>query len=99
MARFDLYRPKRGAGYLLGVQSHFLDVLPSRVVVPLVPEAGPLPPIRGLNPVFVVEGERVTMMTQYLASLPRRELGLAVGNLADQQDEITRALDVLHTGV
>lgn len=81
------------------MQSHFLDVLPSRVVVPLLPEAGPLPPVWGLNPVFVVEGERVTMMTQYLAAVPRRELGRAVGNLAERHDEITRALDVLYTGV
>ncbi len=99
MPRLDLYRPKRGAGCLHGVQSHLLDGLPFRVVVPLVPEAGPLPPIRGLNPVLVVGGERVMMMTQYLASLPRRGLGMAVGNLADQRDVITRARDVIYTGI
>jgi hypothetical protein len=37
VARFDLYRRKRGEGLLLDVQSHWLDALPSRVVVPLLP--------------------------------------------------------------
>jgi hypothetical protein len=37
-------------------------------------------------------------MPQYLAAVPRRELGRTVGNLLDQADDITRALDILLTG-
>ena len=98
MARFDLYRPRRGPGYLLDIQSNWLDRLPSRVVVPLLPPTVALPVIRDLTPVFRVGEEEVAMMTHYLTAIPRRELGLAVGSLAAHQDEISRALDMLMTG-
>lgn len=98
MARFDLYRPKRGPGYLLDIQSNWLESLPSRVIVPLLPPTPALPVIRGLTPVFMVGDEEVAMMTHYLTAIPKRELGPSVGSLSTQQDEITRALDVLITG-
>ena len=98
MARFDLYRPKRGPGLLLDVQSHWLDTLPSRVVVPLLPPSPALPAIRDLNPVLAVQGERLAMMTHYLTVVPHRELGRPIGNLAAEQDAISRALDLLFTG-
>lgn len=98
VARFDLYRPRRGPGYLLDIQSTWLEHLPSRVVVPLLPPTAALPVIRDLTPVFRVAEEQVAMMTHYLTAVPRRELGRPVGNLAAQKDEITRALDMLMTG-
>ena len=98
MARFDLYRPKRGPGYLLDIQSSWLESLPSRVIVPLLPPTPALPVIRGLTPVFRIGEEEFAMMTHYLTAIPKRELGPALGNLAAHQDDITRALDVLITG-
>ncbi|WP_431304538.1 CcdB family protein [Sediminicoccus sp. BL-A-41-H5] len=98
MARFDLYRPKRGPGYLLDIQSGWLEHLPSRVIVPLLPPTPALPVIRDLTPVFRIGEEEVAMMTHYLTAIPKRELGPAIGSLAAQQDEITRALDMLMTG-
>jgi toxin CcdB len=98
MPRFDAHRRADGPGFLLDVQSGHLFGLPTRMVVPLQAEAGPLPPIRDLNPVLAVGGERVTMMTQYMAAIPRSLLGPPVANLFDQADDITRALDILLTG-
>jgi toxin CcdB len=98
VARFDLFRPKRGPGLLLDVQSHWLDTLPSRVIVPLLPPSPGLPAIRDLNPLLEVQGERLALMTQYLTAVPRRELGRPIGNLAAEQDAISRALDLLFTG-
>lgn len=98
MARFDLYRPKRGPGFLLDIQSTWLESLPSRVVIPLLPPTPALPVIRGLTPVFRIGETEFAMMTHYLTAIPKRELGPAVGNLAAHQDDITRALDVLITG-
>ena len=97
MARFDLYRPKGSDAWLLDVQSDHLYQLPSRMVVPLLP-ASTLPPIRDLNPLLEVEGERLAMMTHYMSAMASRDLGRARGSLADQADEITRALDILLTG-
>lgn len=98
MARFDLYRPKRGPGYLLDVQSDWLEALPSRIIVPLLPPTPALPALRDLTPLFEVAGEELAMMTHYLTAVPKRELGRAVGSLVEHRDEITRALDTLMTG-
>lgn len=99
MARFDLFRRPRGApGYLLQIQSDFLDRLETRVVAPLLPPDAVPRPIRDLHPRFEIEGQAYLMATQLLGAIPRRELGAAVGSLAAQQDDITRALDVLITG-
>lgn len=99
MARFDLFRRPRGApGYLLQIQSDFLDRLETRVVAPLLPPDAVPRPIRDLHPRFEIEGQPYLMATQLLGAIPRRELGPAIGSLAAQQDDITRALDVLITG-
>ncbi len=98
MARFDLHRRRDEPGYLLNVQSHLHDHLSTRIVVPLIPaDAAPLP-TRDLNPAFDVEGDRHILFPQYMAAVPRRELGRAIGNLGHEHDTITRALDILFTG-
>lgn len=104
MAQFDLYRNGNPhtcneIPYLLDVQSDLLDPLATRVVVPLVRLAAAPTPVRHLNPVFEVQGERVVLSTPELAGIPRAALGEKVGNLAQRRDEIVRALDVLITGL
>lgn len=99
VARFDLFRRARGApGYLLQVQSDFLDALETRVVVPLLPPVAVPRPMRDLHPSFEIGGETFLLATQLLGAIPRRELGRPAGSLADHRDEITRALDTLLTG-
>ena len=99
MARFDLFRrPRSAPGYLLQIQSDFLDALETRVVVPLLPPEAVPRPMRDLHPHFEIEGQAHIMATQLLGAIPRRELGPAIGSLAAHQDDITRALDVLITG-
>ncbi len=98
MARFDLYRPKSGPALLLDVQSDFLDHLKTRVVVPLVAPGSVPAPIRDLHPVFEIDGQRLLLATQFLAAIPKRELGTLAGNLEAERDAITRALDLLFTG-
>lgn len=98
MARFDLFENRSGAGYLLDVQSDLLGGLNTRVVVPLLPRASAPLPARRLNPVFNVAGQEVVMATQYMAAVPEGELRAGAGNLAEQQDEISAALDMLFLG-
>jgi len=80
------------------VQSDHLDRLPTRMVVPLLPDTAALPAIRDLAPILILGEARLAMMTQYMAAVPRRELGRPVDNLLAQADDITRALDILLTG-
>lgn len=98
MARFDLYRRPDGPGYLVDVQSDHLYRLPTRMVVPLLPEGEALPPIRDLNPLIAVDATSWVLMPQYMAAVPRRDLGRPLGTLLDQADDITRALNILMTG-
>jgi len=100
VARFDLFRrPRSQPGYLLQLQGDLLDALDTRVVAPLLPPASVPLPMRDLHPCFDIEGESYLLATQLLGAIPKRELGQPVGSLAQQQDEITRALGVLMTGL
>ena len=98
MARFDILENNDGVGYLLDVQSDLLSGLNTRVAVPLLPKSSAPFPAQGLNPVFIVEGQELVMTTQYMAAVPEGELRFGAGSLAEQQDEISSALDMLFLG-
>ena len=100
MSRFDVYpAPGNGAGYVLDVQANFLQDLGTRVVVPLLPFEVASKPSRGLNPVFEIEGRSYMMLTQSIGTVTTKRLRKAVVSLGAYQDDITRALDVLLTGI
>jgi len=104
MAQLDVYRnlvlpPSDEVPYLLDVQSDVLEIIASRVVVPLVLAGGFARPIRHLNPRFRIEGVAVIMATQFIAGTSLRNLGELVASLADRRAEIIGAIDMLITGV
>ncbi len=101
MARLDVYRSpgKSSRFYVLDVQADLLADLATRVVVPLIPEGDVRKPAADLNPVFDIEGKRHVMLTQAIATVPRRELRQAVMSLDAQHQAVLRAIDVLLTGV
>lgn len=101
MPRFDVHpMPGRGGrGYVLNVQADLLSQLGTRAVVPLLPQPNAPPPIRDLNPVFEIEGTPHVMLTQAIASIPSKDLRQVVTSLAIRHDDITRALDILLTGL
>ncbi|HZH47652.1 MAG TPA: CcdB family protein [Roseococcus sp.] len=99
MARFDVYPPPDGSpGFLLDVQTDFLEGLNTRIVVPLMPPDLAPAPGRDLNPLLPVGEEALVMVTQYLASVERRLLCRPIASLSHERDAITRALDLLLTG-
>jgi toxin CcdB len=98
VARFDLHRARGAQGYLLNVQHDLHDRLSTRVVVPVLPQDdGPLPS-SGLNPRIEIGGVPHHLFPQYMAAVPKRDLGRVVGNLEAERDAITKALDVLLMG-
>lgn len=99
MAKLDLYPAPAGEGFLLDVQSDLLDVIGSRVVIPVVPESLAPRPSKALNPIVEVAGARHVMVTQSLSAIPARLLRHPVANLSARAEEITRALDLLFQGV
>ncbi len=77
------------------VESDLLPPDPGVVVVPLLSD---YPAVKHLNPEIVHDGRRLVMATRLIASVRRGSLR-EVGNVADQGDRISRAIDVLMAGV
>jgi len=98
MAKFDVYRLRRGDGLVLDCQANLLGDLNTRFVVPLLAEDAAPKPAARLNPTFPVGGRRQVMMTQFAAAIPARDLGDRVVSLLDEQDAIGAALDMLISG-
>jgi toxin CcdB len=103
MAQFDVYLnsnadTRKSIPFLLDVQAELLDMLSTRVVVPLV-LAEEMSPARNLNPQFKIKGVAVVMSTAELAGVPNRALGEKVTSLKNKRDEIIAALDMLFTGI
>lgn len=97
MARFDVYRTGK-ATLLLDCQTDFLSSIETRLVAPLVPADSHKSNLPRLNPIFAVAGIRVIMMTTLLVGIPKAELGTSVGSLAEHQDTIMNAIDMLLSG-
>jgi toxin CcdB len=98
MARFDLYRNPAGAGYVLDVQSDLVSDLNTRIVVPVMRKRDAPKPAGRLNPVFEIDGAEFVMATQFMASVPRAELGRRVGSLTQENVAIGDALDMIFIG-
>ena len=100
MARLDVYRlaGSRSTNLVVDVQSSFLSHLDVRVVVPLLPSETNALQAAELNPQFTINGKLVALYPQLLAAVRARELRKPVASLAEHQEEITRALDILLTG-
>lgn len=103
MAQFDVYLnpnadTRDSIPFLLDVQADLLDMLSTRVAVPLV-VAEEMSPAKNLNPQFKIKGIAVVMSTPELAGVPNRALGDKVASLKNKRDEIIVALDLLFTGI
>lgn len=98
MARFDVYPGQDEGVFLLDIQANILDSLNTRIVVPLMrPQSAPTPAKR-LNPTFMIEGEDVVMVTQFMAAVPVSILKKPVAWLEPQHLEIIDAVDFLMQG-
>jgi toxin CcdB len=96
MAGFDLHR--LNGGLVVDVQSDLIDVLDTRVVVPLLSLAVAPKRAAQLNPVFDLPEGPVALFPQFIAAAPRAALGAPVGSLAHEHDRIRDALDMLFLG-
>ncbi len=100
MARFDVHRNARTsrAPLLLDIQGDHLERMRTRLVVPLVPIGKYGTPLRILNPIFSISGERYVMATPEMAGVHVNDLGESVASLRDHHFEIVRAIDFLLQG-
>ena len=95
MAQFDALRVT-GDVIVLDCRSDFLGDLPTRFVVPLRPvdRIG----LRRLTPIFVVDGQPLTMLTPLARSIRKRDILGTVESLIAHEYEIKTALDMLVSG-
>lgn len=100
MARFDLYanpddETQRLAPYLLDVQSTHVEILPSRIVIPLRPArhlAFSGKP-SDLLPVFEIDGYECFLDTPGMSAVPLSAPGKCIGSLSDRREAVLAALD------
>lgn len=96
MAKYDVYLIENE--YFLDVQANILGDLNSRMIVPLMQINDAPKAAKRLNPTFEIDGQKLLMVTQYMASVPTKVLNQPVTNLSDHFAEITNALDMLFQG-
>ncbi|SIN94509.1 CcdB family protein [Vannielia litorea] len=77
------------------VESDILPPDPALVVIPLLPD---YPAAKGLNPTIPHKGQPLVLATRLVTSVRRSALSRKA-SAAGHADEITRALDILLTGV
>ena len=104
MAQFDVYEnpnptSRTNAPYLLDVQTDQLDILVTRVVIPLIAAAAMPRPVRHLNPAFNIKETVVIMSTAEIAGVSVKSLGTKVCSIKQHRNEIVAALDFLITGI
>lgn len=93
LTRFDV-ADFEGISFVV-VESALLPPDPAVVVIPLLPD---YPAIRHLNPEILHGGRRLILATRLIAPVRRSSLR-RTGSVADQGDQITRAVDVLLSGI
>lgn len=98
MDRFSVYRNPSGPGYLIDVQAGAMSHFNTRVVIPLLPITEAPTPATRLNPLFEIDAERYSMVTQYMAAVPVKALGGVVFSAKDRHDDIVAAIDLLLQG-
>jgi toxin CcdB len=101
--RFDIVENPNPSGrrlypFLLVLQHDRVTSIQSVVVAPLVAIPREQASNR-LHPVIELEGQHYAVLTEDLGSLPRNRLTRVVGSAEAHHYEITRALDMLFTGI
>ncbi|MEQ4703672.1 CcdB family protein [Providencia huaxiensis] len=100
--QYCLYQNRNNAikyPYLLDIQSNIIDILNTRLVIPLFDSRlvkKPLP-IR-LNPQLSINGQVFILMTHQMACVPLSLLGKEIVDLTHQRDTIKHAVDLLING-
>ena len=100
MEQFDVYRnsnplTSEEIPYLIDIQAELLNHLTTRMVIPLSSRAKAL---KHLNPIFVIEGKEVVLMTQEMAGIEQMYLGERVISLSEYRSEIIAAIDFMISG-
>jgi toxin CcdB len=98
--QFDVYpnpseRSRAYAPYVVLLQSHLLDAMPTLVVAPLLKNR---PGYTQVSAPVTFKGEAYVVSTAELVATNAKGLGAPVGDLLDFEDVIRRTLERLFSG-
>lgn len=97
--QLDVHRnPGRNRGaipFVVVVQSNQFRAAARRVVVPLVAASVFGSPDSDVGPHFVIDGQAVVLDPLQITNVPVGVLGPPVASLTDEDDRVTRAVDIL----
>src|SRR5690606_1420464 len=86
--------------YLLDIQSNWLSVLRTTVIIPIYPsQLVAAISLSRLNPVFDLDGKSFTAMTQDMAGVNRNQLGPQAYDLSPYHSDIIAAVDFFLSGI
>ncbi len=104
MSRFDLFvntdeDSRTTYPYLLNIQTELIEMLNSRVVIPLTPvyPDTALPSI--LCPKFEIANDQYYLLTHQITTVPTSLLKIRQGTLSVSRTDIINAIDFLLSGV
>ncbi len=98
MSQYGIYRNPDGHGYLIDVQADINSSFNTRIMVPLLPLDVAPKPDRTLNPLFELDGETYSMVTQFMAAMPVSVLKGKLFSVENRRNEIVAAIDLLLQG-
>lgn len=97
--QFDLFRDPDG-GLLLILQSDAVDSLGTRVFASCAPaDRKGVAALERLSVPFIFAEREFRVMLNLLGTARLGQIGTKVGNLSHLRDQITRALDLLYSGI
>lgn len=102
MRQFDVHqnpseRSRPIAPYVIVLQSHHLAAAPTVIVAPLILSSGPVA-YTEISVVTEFQGANYAISVGELAGVHAHLLQRPIGNLAQHEDAIRRALDRIFTG-
>ena len=102
MRQFDVFpnpspRSRIAAPFIVLMQSHFVDEMPSALIAPLIrePRSGDFTRV---SVVVQLNDDTLHLSLAEMAPIARSELKRSVGDLKPYEDDIRRGLDRLFTG-
>lgn len=102
MRQFDVFpnpspRSRIAAPFIVLMQSHFVDLMPTALIAPLIrePRSGDFTRVSVL---VQLNDERLYLSLAELAPILRSHLKRSVGSVTTYEDHIRRAIDRLFTG-
>ena len=99
MRQWGVHQLKGGRQLVLVIQSDMLQGIDTYLVAPLIAQASAPSLDRRLLPTILAGDDPLIALILSIASVPRSEIGAFVAFAEHARDEVTRALDMVLSGI